>query len=107
MPKASASDDKVIDWLLIKHEETDDAVKATNGALEYLRNLKRGIPTPEVEVATFAMGAPVADDLEGDGGGERRRGGRGRVSGSGACVPCTDGSAGGRKGSLGVCVLDD
>ena len=49
--RKAAVDDAVIDWLLVKHEESEDVTRATQGALDYLRHLKRGIPTPEVEAA--------------------------------------------------------
>ncbi|KAL1511248.1 hypothetical protein AB1Y20_006057 [Prymnesium parvum] len=61
--KRKPIDDNAIDWLLVKHAESDDAIRATRGAFDYLRQLKQSIPTPVVS-STRAI---TLDDDDADG----------------------------------------
>ena len=57
---------ETVDWLEIRHDESDAVVDATRNALHYLRTLKQGIPTPEVVVTSAADDASEAvEDAEG------------------------------------------
>ena len=47
-----------IDWLEIRHDERDEVVEVTRNALHYLRTLKQGIPTPDVDVIEFSLADP-------------------------------------------------
>ena len=69
---------QAIEWLLIKHEESGEAIEATRGALECLRHVKRGIPTPEVQMAA-CEGIAASDDAESDDGDETRVDGSGGI----------------------------
>ena len=51
-----------MDWLEIRHDESDAIVEATRNALHYLRTLKQGIPTPPAAVVSSA--AEEAEETE-------------------------------------------
>ena len=53
---------ELIDWLEIRHEESDAIVEATRSALHYLRTLKQSIPTGPAPVVTSA--AEEAEETE-------------------------------------------
>jgi len=42
--------DKQLDWLLVRHDESEVVTQATEKAFQYLFALKQGIPTPAVSV---------------------------------------------------------
>ena len=60
MPVASVEIDKQLDWLLIRHDDSEATEKATQKAFQYLRALKQSIPTPGLSVS--AAPAVLADD---------------------------------------------
>ena len=53
---------ELIDWLEIRHDESDAIVEATRSALHYLRTLKQSIPTGPAPVVTSA--AEEAEETE-------------------------------------------
>ena len=53
---------ELIDWLEIRHDESDAIVEATRSALHYLRTLKQSIPTGPAPVVTNA--AEEAEEIE-------------------------------------------
>ena len=62
---------ELIDWLEIRHDESEPVVEATRSALHYLRTLKQSIPTGPAPVVTNHDDADETEDgdaLEGSQG---------------------------------------
>ena len=62
---------ELIDWLDIRHDESEPVVEATRSALHYLRTLKQSIPTGPAPVVTNHDDADETEDgdaLEGSQG---------------------------------------